>query len=193
MLSREIRQFIAVVESKSINSASQRLNVSQPSVSKTLQNLEYELGVQLFERSIRGVNLTPEGEILYEHALKLLEEEGHYLKHANEDLDSIVRGINEFKGNVHISIHPPMSFQEGDEHKEIADKITETILKNYKLQPSNIVAHSLLENEQVTHNFGAEQIRKAEDYFQKRLKGLAPKEEKNLLMQYANPVISKRT
>ncbi len=47
MLSREIRQFIAVVESKSINSASQRLNVSQPSVSKTLQNLEYELGVQL--------------------------------------------------------------------------------------------------------------------------------------------------
>ncbi|MFZ8904901.1 MAG: LysR family transcriptional regulator, partial [bacterium] len=79
MLSREIRQFIAVVESKSINSASQRLNVSQPSVSKTLQNLEYELGVQLFERSIRGVNLTPEGEILYEHALKLLEEEGQAL------------------------------------------------------------------------------------------------------------------
>ena len=74
MLSREIRQFIAVVESKSINSASQRLNVSQPSVSKTLQNLEHELGVQLFERSIRGVNLTTEGETLYEHALKLLEE-----------------------------------------------------------------------------------------------------------------------
>ena len=79
MLSREIRQFIAVVESKSINSASQRLNVSQPSVSKTLQNLEYELGVQLFERSVRGVNLTPEGEILYEHALKLLEGEGQAL------------------------------------------------------------------------------------------------------------------
>ena len=79
MLSREIRQFITVVESKSINSASQRLNVSQPSVSKTLQNLEHELGVQLFERSIRGVNLTPEGEILYEHALKLLEEEGKTL------------------------------------------------------------------------------------------------------------------
>lgn len=79
MLSREIRQFVTVVESKSINSASQRLNVSQPSVSKTLQNLEHELGVQLFERSIRGVNLTPEGEILYEHALKLLEEEGKTL------------------------------------------------------------------------------------------------------------------
>ncbi len=79
MLSREIRQFVTVVESKSINSASQRLNVSQPSVSKTLQNLEHELGVQLFERSIHGVNLTPEGEILYEHALKLLEEEGKTL------------------------------------------------------------------------------------------------------------------
>ena len=76
MLSREIRQFIAVVESKSINSASQRLNISQPSVSKTLQNLEHELGVQLFKRSIRGVNLTPEGEILYEHALRLLEKKG---------------------------------------------------------------------------------------------------------------------
>ena len=84
-----------------------------------------------------------------------------------------------------------MSFREGDEHKEIADKITETILKNYKLQPSNIVAHSLLGNEKVTHNLGAEQIRKAEDYFQRRLEGLSPNEAKNLLMQYANPVISR--
>jgi hypothetical protein len=86
-----------------------------------------------------------------------------------------------------------MSFQAGDEHKEIADKITETILKNYKLQPSNIVAHTILANEQVMHNFRAEQISKAKDYFKKRLKGLAPKEAQNLLLQYANPVISKRT
>ncbi len=132
-------------------------------------------------------------DILKAKELTVLAEEGNYLKHANEDLDSIVRGINEFKGNVHISIHPPMSFQEGDEHKEIANKITETILKNYKLHSSNIVAHTLLGNEKVSHNFGAEQIRKAEDYFQKRLEGLAPKEVQNLLMQYANPVILRKT
>ena len=97
MLSREIRQFIAVVESKSINSASQRLNVSQPSVSKTLQNLEYALGVQLFERSIRGVNLTPEGEILYEHALRLLEE-GRALVE--------IKRLKEIKNRNQITIGP---------------------------------------------------------------------------------------
>jgi hypothetical protein len=86
-----------------------------------------------------------------------------------------------------------MSFHESDEHKEIADKITEAILINYKLHPSNIVAHSLLGNEQLKHNFRVEQIRRAEDYFQKRLEGLAPKEEKNLLMQYANPIIHRRS
>ena len=132
-------------------------------------------------------------DILKTKELTVLAEEGKYLKHANEDLDSIVRGINEFKGNVHISINPPMSFQESDEHKEIADKITEAILINYKLHPSNIVAHSLLGNEQLKHNFRVEQIKKAEDYFQKRLEGLAPKEEKNLLMQYANPIIHRRS
>jgi hypothetical protein len=132
-------------------------------------------------------------DILKTKELTVLAEEGKYLKHANEDLDSIVRGINEFKGNVHISINPPMSFQESDEHKEIADKITEAILINYKLHPSNIVAHSLLGNEQLKHNFRVEQIRRAEDYFQKRLEGLAPKEEKNLLMQYANPIIHRRS
>ena len=101
MLSREIRQFVTVVESKSINSASQRLNVSQPSVSKTLQNLEHELGVQLFERSIRGVNLTPEGEILYEHALKLLEEEGKTLVE--------IKRLKEIKNRNQITIGKPYS------------------------------------------------------------------------------------
>jgi DNA-binding transcriptional LysR family regulator len=96
MLSREIRQFIAVVESKSINSASQRLNVSQPSVSKTLQNLEHELGVQLFKRSIRGVNLTPEGEILYGHALRLSEEEGQALTE--------IKKLKEIKNRNQITI-----------------------------------------------------------------------------------------
>ena len=175
------------------------IDVSDPAILKMIQlaRRKSKSTAEFFnEMRLVPVSISYEfdpNDILKAKELTVLAEEGNYLKHANEDLDSIVRGINEFKGNVHIAINPPMSFQEGDEHKEIADKITETILKNYKLQPSNIVAHSLLENKQVTHNFGAEQIRKAKDYFQKRLKGLTPKEEKNLLMQYANPVISKRT
>ncbi len=175
------------------------IDVSDPAILKMIQLARRKSkSTSEFFNELRVVPISisyefDPNDILKAKELTVLSEQGNYLKHDNEDLDSIVRGINEFKGNVHISIHPPMSFQEGDEHKEIANKITETILKNYKLHSSNIVAHTLLGNEKVSHNFAAEQIRKAEDYFQKRLKGLAPKEAQNLLMQYANPVILRKT
>ena len=128
-------------------------------------------------------------DILKAKELTVLEDEGKYQKHENEDLDSIVRGINDYKGNVHISLEAPMSFNDGDEHKEIADKITVAILKNYKIQPSNIVANYLLHNKTLPHSFSDKKITKAEEYFQTRLKGLAPQVQSNLLKQYANPLI----
>lgn len=48
-----------------ISSASKELYISQPAVSKSISRLEESLGVTLFQRSSRGVVLTPEGELLY--------------------------------------------------------------------------------------------------------------------------------
>ena len=68
--------FYIVAEYGSISKAAERLYVSQPAVTKSIKNLENSLGVVLFHRTSKGVTLTGEGKILYEH-VKLAFTEIH--------------------------------------------------------------------------------------------------------------------
>lgn len=61
---RAIRTFLAVVRSNSISGGARLLNISQPSVSNAIAQLEQALGASLFERSRSGIVLTLEGEAL---------------------------------------------------------------------------------------------------------------------------------
>lgn len=63
--------FMAVVESKSITGASQRLRISQPSITGSIQRLERELGTTLFYRGSSGVTPTPDGLRFMDYAEKL--------------------------------------------------------------------------------------------------------------------------
>jgi LysR family transcriptional regulator of abg operon len=65
---RAIRTFLAVVRSNSISGGARLLNISQPSVSNAIAQLEQALEVSLFERSRSGIVLTPEGEALLRRA-----------------------------------------------------------------------------------------------------------------------------
>ena len=69
---RHLRYFVAVAESKSFTQAAERLFIAQPPLSRQIQQLEAEIGVQLFERSSRPLQLTEAGHFFYQHALKLL-------------------------------------------------------------------------------------------------------------------------
>ena len=57
--------FFYVAKSLNITHAANELFLTQPAVSKAIQNLEYNLGCLLFTRNKRGVELTPEGTMLY--------------------------------------------------------------------------------------------------------------------------------
>lgn len=71
---RQIRCFLEVARNGSIKRTAEALNVTQPSVSKTIKELEGALGAELFERVPTGVTPTPYGEVLLRHAMPAIAE-----------------------------------------------------------------------------------------------------------------------
>src|SRR5580698_1618720 len=66
---RHLRYFIAVAEEGSLTvAAERRLHTAQPSLSRQIRDLEYEVGAQLLVRSARGVELTQSGRAFLDHA-----------------------------------------------------------------------------------------------------------------------------
>lgn len=75
MTLQQLRYAVAIAEHKSINKAAAELFITQPSLSNTIKDLENEIHVRLFERSNRGIVLTPEGEEFLGYARQMLD---HY-------------------------------------------------------------------------------------------------------------------
>lgn len=67
------RIFYTVANAGNISKAAKELYISQPAISKSIQKLEESVGCRLFSRSSRGVVLTEEGRLLYEHVSSAFE------------------------------------------------------------------------------------------------------------------------
>jgi LysR family hca operon transcriptional activator len=66
---RHLRYFVAVAEEGSLTvAAERRLHTSQPSLSRQIRDLEYEVGTELFTRSAKGIELTAAGRAFLDHA-----------------------------------------------------------------------------------------------------------------------------
>lgn len=70
---RHLRYFLAVAEELSFSRAAERLHVAQSALSRTVQELESLLGVELLARTRRSVELTPAGAVLLSEARLLLQ------------------------------------------------------------------------------------------------------------------------
>ena len=68
------RIFVIVAEEENITKASEKLNISQPALTKHIKNLENQLSVKLFERKNKGVVLTTDGKELYEKLKNPIDE-----------------------------------------------------------------------------------------------------------------------
>jgi DNA-binding transcriptional LysR family regulator len=69
---RQIRYFVAVARERNFTKAAQTLNMAQPPLSRQIQYLEQELGVQLLVRNSRPVKLTEAGRVFFEQSLQIL-------------------------------------------------------------------------------------------------------------------------
>lgn len=84
---RQLQYFVEVVKQKSFTKAAGTLHVSQPSISKMIKALEEELGIVLLDRTERKMELTDGGQLVYEHAVKMLQL-----------IDSLSSSIGEIRG-----------------------------------------------------------------------------------------------
>ncbi|SHO52533.1 LysR family transcriptional regulator [Desulfopila aestuarii] len=64
----QVRSFLEIVATRNLTRAAEQLNISQSALSSQIRLLEEELGVQLFARSARGMELTGQGRILHSYA-----------------------------------------------------------------------------------------------------------------------------
>jgi len=71
---KTLRAFCKTVETGNISAAAEKLFLSQPTVSLQIKALEKELGAKLFDRHGPRIELTPEGQVLYELARPLIED-----------------------------------------------------------------------------------------------------------------------
>ena len=82
---RQLRLFREVVDAGSISEAARRMNLSQPPLSYHMKMLEQELGVTLFHRGKKNIELTSAGKLLYERAETVLALESAVSREVSEE------------------------------------------------------------------------------------------------------------
>ena len=70
----QLRYAITVADSRSMNQAAQKLFISQPSLSAAIRELEDEVGIEIFRRTNRGIQVTPDGEEFIGYARQVVEQ-----------------------------------------------------------------------------------------------------------------------
>lgn len=76
---RWLEYFIAVAEEESVSRATVRMNTSQAALSRVIRELEQVLNVELFQRTGRGMRLTPEGELLLNEARNVVDSYARFM------------------------------------------------------------------------------------------------------------------
>lgn len=104
---RTLRYFLCVAEEKNMTRAAERLRIAQPALSRQIARLEQDLGLPVFIRTSRGVELTEEGEVLTTRAYAIMAQiaQAHHdvTSHAEAPRGVVVVGIPPTPGEFIVS------------------------------------------------------------------------------------------
>jgi LysR family transcriptional regulator of abg operon len=93
----QIRDVVAIAESGSLRAAAQHLGLAQPALTRSIRELEHELGAALFERRARGMVLTAAGDVFLQRARAVQAE----LQRSRDEIDQL-KGLT--RGQVVIGL-----------------------------------------------------------------------------------------
>lgn len=97
---RHLQYFMEVARYRSFTKAAESLYITQPTISKTIKNIEEELGIILFDRSSKKIELTDAGKIMF--------EQGQHIVNSFQNLSSELHDLQNLKkGHIRIGL-PPM-------------------------------------------------------------------------------------
>ena len=166
-----------------------------------------------FQKNFEELNIIPMS-ISYEYEpcdiLKarenLISRTQKYVKAEGEDMNSILVGIQQPKGNVHLNIGTPLTSEEiaaaascdkNDRYQQIRRAVDKRIIEGYRLWNNNYVAYDLLnQSDKYAHLYGQSDVDQFVAYMEKQLGTVEPDLDRNELKTlfleiYANPVVTK--
>jgi LysR family nitrogen assimilation transcriptional regulator len=99
---KQLKTFICVAESGSLSRASDRLRIAQPALSRQIKLLEHQVGVPLFARHVRGMELTEAGS-------DLLRRVSGVVRQLETTMQDIQSAHSEISGNVALALMPTVA------------------------------------------------------------------------------------
>lgn len=131
---RHVRAFTAVAEELSFTRAAERLHLAQQAVSRSVQQLESELGVQLLERTTRDVRLTAAGASLLDSGRSVISAADDAFARAQ----TVGRGL---AGTVYVGVSPSIALPERHEvARVLRDGAPELSVSFHEVRPSEAAA-----------------------------------------------------
>lgn len=134
---KQLEFFIAASECGSLSKAAEKLYTSQPNVSKVIRMLENELGSQLFERTSRGLRLTPYGKSIYEYALNVVKN-ANLIKNSDGKRSRDTFYISTYQSNIIAKLLTRLYKNNSDMSMEHRQGTAEEIINNVEQGISEI-------------------------------------------------------
>lgn len=180
------------------------LDKTDPTIIKMFHMGKRDENISLKE-AINGMNIIPVS-ISYEYnpcdeliarELYEIETNGSFEKDEKSDVISIGKGVEGYKGNIHLHFGTKVVATD-DDPAIIAEQIDKQIIESYKLHPSNYLAYEILHSQDASigPNFNDLKIDKNEieakrEEFNERYNSFAAELRPYFLRMYANPIINK--